>query len=134
MSFGFQCHKTGLVYAGNDLNGFFAQRIQPVQTTISIVFSLKSGASASQANLLILTQAKTWEPWNNGSFRHRFMPFMVENYLKPMAAAIWSTPSRPGRRLSRPVLSPLFPKSRPAHPSVNRPSWRTVSRRQLELC
>src|SRR6056300_1016469 len=26
MSFGFQCHQSGLVYAGTDLNGLFAQR------------------------------------------------------------------------------------------------------------
>ena len=124
MSFGFQCLQTGLVYAGNDLNGLFAQRSNLFKPQF-YRFLLEIGRFSRQANLDLDAghDLGTLEQW---VIRHRFMPFMVENYLKPMAAAIWSTPA--GQVAAFPARSfLLFFRNHGLLTFVNRPSWRTVS-------
>jgi predicted NAD/FAD-binding protein len=124
MSFGFQCLQTGLVYAGNDLNGLFAQRSNLFKPQF-YRFLLEIGRFSKQANLDLDAghDLGTLEQW---VIRHRFMPFMVENYLKPMAAAIWSTPA--GQVAAFPARSfLLFFRNHGLLTFVNRPSWRTVS-------
>ena len=124
MSFGFQCLQTGLVYAGNDLNGLFAQRSNLVNPQF-YRFLLEIGRFSKQANTDLDAghDLGTLEQW---TIRHQFMPFMVENYLKPMAAAIWSTPA--GQVAAFPARSfLLFFRNHGLLTFVNRPSWRTVS-------
>ncbi len=124
MSFGFQCLQTGLVYAGNDLNGLFAQRSNLFKPQF-YRFLLEIGRFSKQANTDLDAghDLGTLEQW---VIRHRFMPFMVENYLKPMAAAIWSTPA--GQVAAFPARSfLLFFRNHGLLTFVNRPSWRTVS-------
>lgn len=123
MSFGFQCLQTGLVYAGNDLNGLFAQRSNLFNPQF-YRFLLEIGRFSRQANkdLDAGHDLGTLEEW---TIRHRFMPYMVENYLKPMAAAIWSTPA--GQVAAFPARSfLLFFRNHGLLTFVNRPSWRTV--------
>ena len=111
------------MYAGNDLNGLFAQRSNLFKPQF-YRFLLEIGRFSKQAPR-ILTQAMTWEPCEEWVIRHRFMPFMVENYLKPMAAAIWSTPA--GQVAAFPARSfLLFFRNHGLLTFVNRPSWRTV--------
>jgi predicted NAD/FAD-binding protein len=124
MSFGFQCLQTGLVYAGNDLNGLFAQRSNLFKPQF-YRFLLEIGRFSKQANVDLDAghDLGTLEQW---VLRHRFMPFMVENYLKPMAAAIWSTPA--GQVAAFPAQSfLLFFRNHGLLTFINRPSWRTVS-------
>ena len=124
MSFGFQCLQTGLMYAGNDLNGLFAQRSNLFKPHF-YRFLLEIGRFSKQANTDLDADQDlgTLEQW---VLRHRFMPFMVENYLKPMAAAIWSTPA--GQVAAFPARSfLLFFRNHGLLTFVNRPSWRTVS-------
>ena len=124
MSFGFQCLQTGLVYAGNDLNGLFAQRSNLFNPQF-YRFLLEIGRFSRQANkdLDAGHNLGTLEQW---TIQHRFMPFMVENYLKPMAAAIWSTPA--GQVAAFPARSfLLFFRNHGLLTFVNRPCWRTVS-------
>lgn len=124
MSFGFQCLQTGLVYAGNDLNGLFTQRSNLFKPQF-YRFLLEIGRFSRLANsdLDAGQDLGTLEQW---VARHRFMPFMVENYLKPMAAAIWSTPA--GQVAAFPARSfLLFFRNHGLLAFRNRPSWRTVS-------
>lgn len=124
MSFGFQCLQSGLIYAGNDLNGLFAQRSNLFKPQF-YRFLFEIGRFSKQANLDLnaVHDLGTLEQW---VLRHRFMPFMVENYLKPMAAAIWSTPA--GQVAAFPARSfLLFFRNHGLLTLINRPSWRTVS-------
>jgi predicted NAD/FAD-binding protein len=124
MSFGFHCHQSGLVYAGNTLNGLFAQRANLFSPRF-YGFLLEIGRFCRQAALDLATDDDlgTLEDY---VIRHRFTPFMIENYLKPMAAAIWSTPTE---RVARfPALSFLaFFRNHGLLSLRNRPKWRTVS-------
>ena len=124
MSFGFQCCQTGLVYAGNNFNGLFAQRSNLFNPQF-YRFLLEIGRFSRLANRDLDTghDLGTLEQW---VVQHRFMPYMVENYLKPMAAAIWSTPA--GQVAAFPARSfLLFFRNHGLLSFINRPSWRTVS-------
>jgi uncharacterized protein len=124
MSFGFHCERTGFFYAGTDLAGIFAQR--------SNVFSLRyyrflfEIARFCRQGKADLTQGQTLGTLDDYVARHRFSPFMVENYLLPMAAAIWSTPA--GRVGQFPALSFLrFFNNHGLLSLLDRPKWRTVA-------
>lgn len=124
MSFGFQCLQSGLVYAGNDLNGLFAQRSNLINPQF-YRFLLEIGRFSRLASLDLDTgqDLGTLEQWTR---RHRFLPYMVENYLKPMAAAIWSCPA--GQVAAFPARAfLLFFRNHGLLSFRNRPSWRTVS-------
>ncbi len=123
MSFGFHCEQTGLVYAGNDLNGLFAQRANLLRPQF-YRFLLEIGRFCRLAGPDLDTgeELGTLAEYVQ---RHRFMPFMVENYLKPMAAAIWSTPAGQVAAFpARPFL--LFFRNHGLLLLRNRPRWRTV--------
>ncbi len=124
MSFGFHCLETNFVYAGNDLNGLFAQRVNLLRPQF-YRFLLEIGRFCRQAKVDVETQEDL------GSLdeyvrRHNFLPFMVDNYLKPMAAAIWSTPTAEVTTFpARSFL--LFFRNHGLLDLWNRPAWRTVS-------
>jgi uncharacterized protein len=124
MSFGFECLQTGLFYAGTNLNGLFAQRCNLVSPKffrflMEIArFSKKTHKDLAAGKIPSVTRGQYLESG-------RFSPFMIDNYLVPMAAAIWSTPA-------------LKVTDFPAEPFLrffsnhgllsfrNRPKWRTV--------
>jgi uncharacterized protein len=85
MSFGFHCLETGLVYAGNDLNGLFSQRINLLRPRF-YRFLFEIGRFCRQAKVDIETQDDLGS-LDDYVQRQHFLPFMVDNYLKPMAAA-----------------------------------------------
>ncbi len=124
MSFGFHCLETGFVYAGNDLNGLFAQRVNLLRPKF-YRFLFEVGRFCRQAKIDAQTQEDL------GSLEeyvrhHHFLPFMVDNYLKPMAAAIWSAPTAevtafPARAFLR------FFRNHGLLDLSNRPAWRTVA-------
>ncbi len=124
MSFGFQCHQSGLVYAGTDFNGLFAQRrnlVNPgfLRFLMEIVrFSRQARADLARGELAPLTLGQYLAQGG-------FSSFMVENYLVPMAAAIWSTPTL--RVTDFPAESFLhFFDNHGLLAFRNRPTWRTV--------
>ena len=124
MSFGFQCLQSGLVYAGTNLNGLFALRRNLVSLAF-FRFLMEIGRFSSQARA-DLSQGRI-PPVTLGEYLHqgRYSRAMIENYLLPMAAAIWSTPA-------------LQVTDFPAHAFLNffsnhgllslqdRPEWQTV--------
>lgn len=124
MSFGFQCQRTGLVYAGTDLNGLFAQRRNLVNPAfyrflLEIVrFSKQARQDLDKGDLSRLTLGEYLE-------RGRYSSFMVDNYLVPMAAAIWSTPAL---QIHAFPASPFlhFFRNHGLLSFRNRPLWRTV--------
>ena len=124
MSFGFHCQKTGFVYAGNDLNGLFAQRVNLVKPRFyRFLFEI---ARFSKQGLVDLQKEEDLGSLREYVLRHHYMPFMVDNYLKPMAAAIWSAPT--GHVMDFPARSfLLFFKNHGLFSLFDRPAWRTVA-------
>lgn len=115
---------SGLVYAGNNLSGLFAQRGNLLRPSF-YRFLLEIGRFCRQG------KADVAGGNDLGSLaeyiaRHRFHPLMVDNYLKPMAAAIWSTPA--AEVVAFPALSFLrFFRNHGLLDLWNRPTWRTVA-------
>jgi predicted NAD/FAD-binding protein len=124
MTFGFHCRQTGFYYAGNTLNGLFAQRSNLLQPRF-YRFLLEIGRFCRLATIDVAGNEDLGTLAEYVT-RHRFMPFMVDNYLKPMAAAIWSAPA--GQIAAFPARSfLLFFKNHGLLSLHNRPRWRTVS-------
>ena len=124
MSFGFQCHKTGLVYAGTDLNGLFAQRRNLINPTF-LNFLLEIARFCRQA--LADLENGTMSNISLGDYlrQGQFSSYMIDNYLVPMAAAIWSTPAL--RVVDFPAGPFLyFFRNHGLLSMRNRPQWRTV--------
>ena len=124
MSFGFQCRQSGLVYAGNDLNGLFAQRRNIFNPTF-YRFLLEIGRFCRQAREDLVSG--TVQKITLGEYLRRghFSSFMIDNYLLPMAAAIWSTPAL--RTADFPAEAFLrFFKNHGLLSFRDRPQWKTV--------
>ncbi len=124
MSFGFQCHETGQVYAGTSLNGLFAKRTN--------LFNYKF-----YRFLYEITQfnKEALKDLNSGEFpkitlgkylsQKNCSVSLIEQYLFPMAAAIWSTPSV--QISDFPAESFLrFFKNHGLLSFKDRPQWKTV--------
>ncbi len=124
MSFGLHCKRTGLTYAGTDLAGLFAQRSNLFSARYyRFLFEIARFCRQGKADLKDGQELGTLDDYVR---RHRFSPYMVENYLLPMAAAIWSTPA--GRVGQFPALSFLrFFNNHGLLSLLDRPRWRTVS-------
>jgi predicted NAD/FAD-binding protein len=124
MSFGFHCEGTGLTYAGTDLNGLFVQRRNMVSPRYwRFLFEIARFCRQAKDDLEAGEELGTLDEYVRS---RRYSPFMVENYLLPMAAAIWSTPA--GRVGRFPALSFLrFFRNHGLLSLVDRPRWRTVS-------
>ncbi|MFO7830964.1 MAG: FAD-dependent oxidoreductase [Desulfuromonadaceae bacterium] len=124
MSFGFQCLQSGLVYAGNNLNGLFAQRRNLLNLRF-YRFLLEIGRFSKQA--LEDLGANRIPDITLGEYLQRgnFSPFMVDNYLLPMAAAIWSTPTLRATDFPAEAFLRFF-KNHGLLSLRNRPQWKTV--------
>jgi predicted NAD/FAD-binding protein len=124
MSFGFHCLETGFVYAGNNLNGVFAQRSNILKPQF-YRFLLEIGRFCRQGKVDV-ERSEDLGSLEEYVRRHHFLPFMVDNYLKPMAAAIWSTPTAEVTAFpARAFL--LFFRNHGLLDLLNRPAWRTVA-------
>ncbi len=124
MSFGFQCRQTGLVYAGTDLNGLFAQRRNLVSPSF-FRFLLEIARFSRQARRDLEAGAVPTVTLGEYLQRGRFSPFMVANYLLPMAAAIWSTPTLRAADFPAEAFLRFF-SNHGLLSFRNRPQWRTV--------
>ncbi|MBN2570321.1 MAG: FAD-dependent oxidoreductase, partial [Deltaproteobacteria bacterium] len=91
MSFSYTCQKTGLQYASRNLNTLFAQRRNLLRQSfwrflIGIVrFNMKTRSLLATGELQGLSLGEYLR-------REAVLPSLIESYLIPMAAAIWSTP------------------------------------------
>ncbi len=91
MSFSFTCRETGLVYAGTDLNGLFAQRRNLFRPAFWGMlrgirrFGRRAGADLAAGRLAGRTLGDYLADLGLG-------PAFRDDYLLPMGAAIWSTP------------------------------------------
>jgi len=124
MSFGFQCLQTGLVYAGNDLNGLFAQRRNLFSPSF-YRFLLEIGRFSKQARKDLATGSIPEITLGEYLQRGRYSRFMIDNYLLPMAAAIWSTPALRAADFPAEAFLRFF-KNHGLLSFRNRPQWRTV--------
>lgn len=124
MSFGFQCLHTGLVYAGNNLNGLFAQRSNLVSPSFfRFLLEIARFGRNAKADL----DAGRVPELTLGDYLRQghYSAFMIDNYLLPMAAAIWSTPAL--RVADFPAAAFLrFFSNHGLLSFRNRPQWRTV--------
>jgi predicted NAD/FAD-binding protein len=124
MSFGFRCLQTGLIYAGTNLNGLFIQRRNLVSPRF-FYFLLEIGRFCKEARHNLDTgkvpQVSLGQYLNSGGFSS----FLTDNYLAPMAAAIWSTPADKVTEFpAEPFLR--FFRNHGLLSFRNRPQWRTV--------
>lgn len=91
MSFSYACRETGLEYASRNLNAFFAQRRNLLRPRVWNLlrdifrFNKKTLHDLSEGFLKGITLGKYLE-------RSGFGGDVIEKYLVPMTAAIWSTP------------------------------------------
>ena len=124
MSFSFNCLRSGLEYAGTNLNTLFAQRrnlLSPPfwRMLLDIIrFNRNALAALESGRLHGQTLGGFVEA---GAYSRRF----TEHYLLPMGAAIWSTPSAEMLRFP----AEAFVKFCRNHGLLNiehRPTWKTV--------
>ena len=124
MSFGFQCRQSGLVYAGTDLNGLFAQRSNLLSPRFyRFLLEIARFNRVAQKDLA----AGTVPPVTLGEYLQQggFSRFMIDNYLLPMAAAIWSTPALQVADFPAEAFLNFF-SNHGLLSFRNRPQWKTV--------
>jgi predicted NAD/FAD-binding protein len=124
MSFAYSLQPRGIEYAGSDLNTLFAQRSNLLRPRF-----LRMVADVLRFNRLgkrLLEENRLGDE-TLGAFldEHRFGPGFIEDYLLPMAAAIWSCPTATMRQFPARSFLEFFRN----HGLLNiedRPQWRTV--------
>ena len=120
MSFSVSLDQGRLEYAGTDLGGLFAQKINLLRPRfwsmlLDLVRFYREAPAADAKNLTL------------GAFleRHRFGRAFRDDHLLPMAAAIWSAPA--AALLDHPAESFIrFCENHGLLKLTNRPVWRTV--------
>jgi predicted NAD/FAD-binding protein len=124
MSFGFQCLQSGLVYSGNNLNSLFAQRRNLVSPSF-FRFLREIGRFNRQARRDLATGSVPQVTLGEYLQRGQFSRYMIENYLLPMTAAIWSTPTLRAADFPAEAFLRFF-KNHGLLSLRNGPQWKTV--------
>jgi predicted NAD/FAD-binding protein len=91
MSFSYTCRRTGLQYASRNLNTLFAQRenlLSPGYWRFLLAIIRFNTATRRRLTAGSLKDLSLGEYLQ----REKVLPALIESYLIPMAAAIWSTP------------------------------------------
>lgn len=124
MSFSYTCRRTGLQYASRNLNTLFAQRRNLLRPTfwhflIEIVrFNVKTRKRLASGALRGLSLGAYLR-------EEAVIPSLVDSYLIPMAAAIWSTPG--ARMMDFPAESFFrFMENHGLLSVSDQPQWYTV--------
>jgi len=126
MSFAASIIDSGLEYAGSDLNTLFAQRRNLFSPRfLKLVYDILKFNRAAKA---LISDTKLSSELTLGEFLqlHKIGKAMQNDYLLPMAAAIWSCP--PSQMAAFPAKS--FAQFFDNHGLLNvkdRPQWRTVT-------
>jgi len=124
MSFGFHSDVTGLNYAGTDLNGLFAHRKNILSPSFYfLLWEIKRFVSAAIPAL----ESGDLHGKTVGEFakEYRLSESFLRNYLFPMAAAIWSSPTEDIRIFPAQTLVQFF-KNHGLLSFIDRPKWQTV--------
>jgi predicted NAD/FAD-binding protein len=123
MSFSVRCEKSGLEYNGTSINSLFAQRLNILRPSFlrMVTDILRFN---SQAPALLAVDAPNI---SLGDYVHEqgYSRFFVENYIVPMAAAVWSSCPADMLRFPARFLVEFFAN----HGFLNvgnRPTWRVV--------
>lgn len=124
MSFGFYDESTGFQYAGTGVGGLFAQPMNALSPSfLKMLWDIRRfgivGARALEDNLPPETTL--------GDFlaQHRFSARVINDYILPLGAAIWST--APGRMVEYPAASILgFFNNHGLLNLADAPIWQTV--------
>lgn len=125
MSFSVRCDRTGLEYQGTSLDGLFAQRLNCLRPSfLRMLFDI---ARFNRRGMRVATSRELKDGRSVGEFVHecgvgsRF----VDQYLVPMAAAIWS--SSPQAILDFPADFMIgFFANHGLMQLRDRPQWRTI--------
>jgi predicted NAD/FAD-binding protein len=123
MSFGVSCRRSGLEYCGSSLNNLFAQRRNLLNGSFHrMLFDIVRFNNLAEK----LLDAPPSQSLAGFLGDHGFSGMVIDDYLVPMAAAIWS--SNPSLILSFPAA--YFGRFFHNHGLLsinNRPQWRTVA-------
>jgi uncharacterized protein len=125
MSFGFECERSGLQYSGRGLGGLFAQK-RRIFSPRYLRFLNEIRTFCIQGLKDILDDSVSLDE-SLGSYirRHKYSTDLVQDYIIPMGAAIWSTPAK--GMLEFPVHSFLrFCKHHGLLALKDRPKWQTI--------
>ncbi len=125
MSFSVRCEKTRLEYQGSSLNGVFAQRLNCLRPTF--LNMLRDIARFNRLGTAAVASGQCGDGRSVGDFLRqcRVGQRMIDHYLVPMAAAIWS--SRPQDILDFPADFMLgFFANHGLMQLRDRPVWRTI--------
>ena len=123
MSFSVRCERTGLEYNGTSLNSLFAQRRNLLRPSfLRMVREILRFNREARAALEAPDPELTLGAWLR---ERRFARELVEHYVVPMGAAIWS--AAPARMLEFPFVT--FARFFANHGMLSvdeRPQWRVV--------
>jgi len=124
MSFSVRSDRTGWEYCGRSVNGLFAQRRNLARPAFYGMLAQIVRFNRRATELLRdRTDSMTLLEYTQ---RERFSQSLLDNYLIPMGAAIWSAP--PQRMLEFPARHFVqFCANHGLLSLTNRPQWRTVS-------
>jgi predicted NAD/FAD-binding protein len=124
MSFGFHSDLTGLNYAGTDFNGLFADRTNLLKPSFYwFLWEIKRFVSSALKSL----ESNELAGRTVGEFaiKNNLSESFLRNYLFPMAAAIWSSPTEDIRKFPAETLIHFF-KNHGLLSFTDRPRWQTV--------
>ena len=111
MSFGMSCRLSGLEYGGSSLNSLYAQRKNLLNPGFQHML-LEINRFNKLADKLV--NAPFDQTLADYLSAYRFKGRLINDYLIPMAAAIWSAKPELILDFSRSLLRPLFRQPRPA--------------------
>lgn len=124
MSFSVRCERSGLEYNGNNLNSLFAQRRNLFRPTFYRL--LRDILRFNRVAPGLLDTADHGLTLHQYLTEHRYSPAFQEQYLIPMAAAIWS--AQPERMGDIPLHTFIRFFKNHGLLSVNRrPQWRVIA-------
>jgi uncharacterized protein len=123
MSFSVRCDKTGLEYQGSSLNGLFAQRRNLVRPPFYRM--LLDVLRFNRRSLELLQQEDDELELGEYLDRNRYSRELIEHYLIPMGAAIWSAPPEKFRQFPARFIINFF-NNHGLLTVRGQPQWKTV--------
>lgn len=127
MSFSVSCERTGLEWAGTDLNGLFAQRVNAVRPRfVRMLADVVRFGHLGRRRLRDAAPTDDLGTLADFVAEHRFSPTFVDLYLIPLGASIWSAePASFDRYPLRPLLA--FLDHHGLLDLRTRPQWMTIT-------
>ncbi len=124
MSFSYHCEQSGLLYAGTNLNGLFAQRSNLLRPSFwKFLAELAKFCRKAQADLDAggLANRTLGEYLREGRYSSR----LTDDYLFPMGSAIWSSPREEIAKFPAEAFVHFF-SNHGLLSLKDRPRWQTV--------